>query len=490
MNRLFKKLIMILILIPNFIFISFAVDIQIDEDIDPISLDLLFRNGLISIEEKKAILKGYKEDLSSSILDSREKNSNEDNKSTGQIGDYDSFYIESIDRIGESAIKIIFSQDLDDKSLNKAYYKIYMDDKIIFNYSDFEIRRVSNDSKSIVIRLKDEAFKSETDYEIRISTSLKSKYDVKLEGLSYYVYDFTTPSEDFKNKEVISYEVYDEGFIDVDFKYEVTNEFLKNRLDYKFTYDYNGIDRIRTIKNIELLEDQYGVANIVRLYSGDFNEKYDYTLDLSKFNIDNSIFKFPGGIALSRSFGVYDVDIIDNYTLDVSFSEPIDNIGSVRIKGRAVVKDFNVLDDRLIINLDKEAGLDFLRSYKLEIIDAKTKDGREFFNVSYDFSSEDSKAYKDHISLLAQEARWLGDSYIEISFNKPVKLDNNVNAYIKIRDKNNKRIPIDSVYMNNPYTWIIKTKEELVFDEYIMHIDNLPEPGREFKSESHIIEVN
>ncbi|MGB3366781.1 MAG: hypothetical protein WBA54_04760 [Acidaminobacteraceae bacterium] len=484
-----KKIILTMIL-TSLVFsgFSFALDIDLDDNIDPISLDMLYRSGIISLEEKEAYIDNNVQVESDTFKE--QFNTGEVEPDAYEVSQIDEFLIKKISQVGESTIKIDFTQELNDRALAKVYYEIYEDEKKVFNYMDFEIRVVQSDKKSIVLKLNKEVFKLSSKYQLRVSSSLTSAYDLKISPYSKYSYEFLTSEVNLKNLEVLSYEAYKDGFIDIKFKNEVESRFIDNKSKYIFTF--NGNKFMYSAKSVYLLEDDDGIARTARVHFNSFDQKYDYKLDLSKFNIANNYFEFPGGVAMSKVFTISDIDLIDNYTIDVTLNTAIDyrsKLGQVRIKSGALVDNFEVNDKHIIIHLKKDAGLSYLSSYSIEFINFLSTDNRKLENLAYTFLTEDREVYEDHILLKPLSAEWVGHNYIQIDFNKPADLKNNANAYIRLRDEYDKSVAIMNVYQLSPYKWIIKTKSGSYGSKYVVNIDKLPEKGNQFRSDKESITI-
>ncbi len=431
----------------------------------------------------------------------------------------DFFRISKAEAVSKNIVDLYFTQPINLNSEIASNYSIYQDNSMIVNGSaqTMSVKLISSVSNAVRITLKDTAFVSGADYELKVAGSLSSAYGVKLNemlGDSIRFKGLDTISEEFK---LTNLAAINNRTLQVDFNMEINPTIAQQIFSYYIT-DSNGAPISISKAVVSSDGDTLGKSVFLTLstildktknYNIMINQMYDVTRQSS---IVEKSYTFAGYYPDKTAFKIINVSPVDAGTLAVFFDRPLDKTSA------AMASNFNVTgithsgyvaypiktyydaatNPYLIkIFLPADKLLDGSRTYKLRVMpslldymgNGSTQILEEGFNGN---GSSTAKPVMSEAVIISSDA-------IRVTFNKEIALDvpNLLNTNYILENEDGgaliSRIP-STVTLYNATTMILKF-DSLEFDKkYTLRFDSLKDySGVNIRTKadgSNSIEVN
>lgn len=444
-------------------------------DIDPLSRDILIKNGLLIEDDNKETEAIDTKDVEKL---NHEKDSEDDDSKTSLIGE--DYYIYESTVLGESDLLLKFSQDIDKNSLSKSYFKIRLEDGSMLSTSKYSLRKVEKYPNQMIIKFEEPIFKERESIELNVNKSMKSSYGINFDASKSVIqvsgYDF----EDIKAEKLYSYK---NGLVDIYFNSEVPLSYVRNSRSFLLSYGNNYAYK-QYPGSARIIEDENGVGSILRLRYGVLDEKYDYKLSYSKIELE---YKFPGPSYSTQSITVSDIEIIDSMNIVVALSSSLgDNTEDIRLRlvGKGRIKNYKIVEDKIYVSFYESGQLEADTEYKIIIDNIIDKDFGNRFSIVSTFLLGKYGDFKSSITPKIYSHEWLGNGILKVSFNKPMDLRKNIGMFLDIKDLDNNSIKYSNIYGINPMEYVITLDSGNDNEPRLLEFKNLRELNFETKVKS------
>lgn len=389
----------------------------------------------------------------------------------------DFFRISKIEPVSNNIINVYYTQPINENALQSSYYRILQDDEeiIVGDNMNMQVNKLSTCNNGVSIFLKNYIFPEEELLQIEIDGNLSSIYGVNLndgEGDSIKFKSMATENDPFT---VDDCEAINSKTVQVNFNKAVSPVLAKQIYSYYVTD--NNDTPIQVIKADVIEEGDYA-GKSVRLtlntslrHNEEYNIMINNMLDVTRqFSIIEKSFDFMGGYYETEDIEIDFVESIDSKTLEVGFSEMLDeeytrkinNYTVKELKSSRYIKPkavyYNKEEDPYMVKIYLEKELKESKEYSFRAITLKDSWGNIHRNIkSYSFEH-----YEDEVvDIYIDNAIIIGSNTIKLAFNKEIAFDINnvlISNYILSYIDNGveyDKVPISANYIN-PTTIILK----------------------------------
>ncbi|GKX28685.1 hypothetical protein SH1V18_11650 [Vallitalea longa] len=418
----------------------------------------------------------------------------------------DFFRISKVEAISNNVIYLYFTHPINENALQSAFYSVSQNGNEIIEgtNNNMLISKLNTCNNGISIYLKSYTFESESYIQLDVDGRLSSLYGVKLNDGKGDKIKFKSSVENNEVFTVDNCTPINNHTVQVNFNKEV-NPLIANQVFMYYVTDEDN-NPIKITK-AEVVNEGSRAGKAVRLTTNSsiiYKEKYKLLINnmsdvTMQFSITLKEFSFIGGYYNSDDIEIDAVVSLDNNTIAVYVSEPLDqkyteSVDNYIIEG---VSDYSYLATPTAVYYDKKKNANM---FKLYLPDDKklTKSHRYDFTIislkdtlgntqSYDLTKQFKHTASKDIKLSIKEATYIGDNTIKLSFNKEVAFDiNNIltTNYTLVYTENGmeySKIPLGANYIN-PTTITLKfdtldmEKEyKVVFKELIDYGNNVTE---------------
>lgn len=388
----------------------------------------------------------------------------------------DFFRISKIEPVSNNIINVYYTQPINENALQSSYYTILQDDEEIIagNNMNMQINKLSTCNNGVSIFLKNYIFPEEEFFKIEIDEKLSSVYGVKLnngEGDSIKFKSIATENVTF----TVDYcEAINSKTVQVKFNKAVSPVLAKQIYSYYITdEDDKPIQILKA--NVVSEGDDAGKVVLLQVDTSirrdkEYNLMVNNMLDVTRqFSIIEKSFSFTGGYYDTKDIIVDLVESIDDKTLEVYFSEPLDQKYTEDIDHYVIksLKSSNYIDP-VAIYYDKEYDAYMIRvyldeelkesyEYNFRVLSLKDTLGNIHKNIkSFDFEHEDEEVADVYID----KAKIIGNNTIKLTFNKEIafNINNVLTSNYKLSYVDNgveyDKVPISANYID-PTTIIL-----------------------------------
>lgn len=444
-------------------------------DIDPLSKEILIKNGLLSEDDN-----GNAEIIDNLSIEKKEDEKSLEDTSFKTPIVSEVFYIYETKVIGDSDLLLMFSQEVGKSSISNNYFRIKSENGHTLPISKYTIRKVEKNPNQLMIKFEEPIFKNRGEVELSITKGLKSAYGITFDASKSVLvisgYDF----EECKSEKLYSYK---NGLVDIYFNSEVPIRYVRDVRKFILSYGDNYVYKQYPV-SARIIEDEDGFGSILRLKYGNLDERYDYKLSYDKEKLE---YKFPGPSYSTQSITISDIDVIDSMNIVVSLNSSLGNdTGDIRLRliGRGRIKNYKIVNGKIYVSFYESGQLEADTEYKIIIDNITDKDFDNRYSIEGTFLLGSYGDFKNHVMPKISSHEWLGNGILKISFNKPVDLRKNIGVFLNIKDLDNNNIKYSNIYSINPMEYVISLDSGNDKEMRVLEFKNLRELNFETKVES------